>query len=59
MKGVAFDQEGLDAASKLLETVPPPTTPDRQAAAALFLASDAADYVNGAVLVSDGGWLAA
>jgi NAD(P)-dependent dehydrogenase (short-subunit alcohol dehydrogenase family) len=59
MKGMAFDQEGLDTARKLLDTVPPPTTPDRQAAAAIFLASDAADYVNGAVLVSDGGWLAA
>jgi NAD(P)-dependent dehydrogenase (short-subunit alcohol dehydrogenase family) len=59
MKGMAFDEEGLATARPLLETVPPPTTPDRQAAAALFLASDAADYINGAVLVSDGGWLAA
>jgi len=59
MKGMQFDQKGLETAGPLLETVPPPTTPDRQAAAALFLASEAADYVNGAVLVSDGGWLAA
>jgi len=59
MKGMQFDQEGLETAGPLLDTVPPPTTPDRQAAAAIFLASPAADYVNGAVLVSDGGWLAA
>lgn len=59
MNGVDFNEQGLETAGPLLATVPEPTTPDRQAAAALFLASDAADYINGAVLVSDGGWLAA
>jgi len=59
MRGTAFHQGGLDRAEKLLGTVPEPTTPDRQAAVALFLASEAADYVNGAVVPVDGGWLAA
>lgn len=59
MKGTEFHQGGLARAEKLLATVPKATTPDRQAALAVFLASDEADYINGAVIPVDGGWLAA
>jgi NAD(P)-dependent dehydrogenase (short-subunit alcohol dehydrogenase family) len=59
MKGTEFNQGGLERAEQLLATVPEATTPDRQAAVAVFLASDGAAYVNGAVLPVDGGWLAA
>lgn len=59
MRGTEFHQGGLDRAAKLLETVPEPTTPDRQAAVAVFMASDDAAYLNGAIVPVDGGWLAA
>jgi NAD(P)-dependent dehydrogenase (short-subunit alcohol dehydrogenase family) len=59
MRGTEFHQGGLDRAARLLDTVPEPTTPDRQAAVAVFMAGEEAAYLNGAIVPVDGGWLAA
>lgn len=49
-----------DRARSILERIPAGRwgSPDDIAGAAVFLASSASDYVNGHVLVVDGGWLA-
>ena len=49
-----------DRARAILERIPAGRwgTADDIAGAAVFLSSSAADYVNGHVLVVDGGWMA-
>ncbi|PFG44757.1 2-deoxy-D-gluconate 3-dehydrogenase [Isoptericola jiangsuensis] len=53
-------REDADRSRSILERIPAGRwgTPEDVAGAAVFLASPAADYVNGHVLVVDGGWMA-
>jgi 2-dehydro-3-deoxy-D-gluconate 5-dehydrogenase len=53
-------REDADRAQAILERIPAGRwgTPQDVAGAAVFLSSPAADYVNGHVLVVDGGWMA-
>jgi 2-deoxy-D-gluconate 3-dehydrogenase len=53
-------REDPDRSRSILERIPAGRwgTPEDVAGAAVFLASSAADYVNGHVLVVDGGWMA-
>ncbi|HEY8528946.1 MAG TPA: SDR family oxidoreductase [Paenibacillaceae bacterium] len=51
-------QFGLEKAMKGMATNPRTGKPEEIAAVALFLASDDASFVNGAVIVADAGWTA-
>jgi len=52
------NQEGLDICSQGIVTSPRPGEPEEVAEVALFLASDEASIVNGAVVTADTGWTA-
>jgi len=50
------NMEGYGRVKKILEAAPEPGTSEQIASVALFLASEDSSYVNGDVLVVDGGW---
>lgn len=56
--GKNIDKFGFDRQSQGMATSPEPGTSEEIANAALFLVSDEASYVNGAVLPVDGSWTA-
>lgn len=54
----AYDQRGLARALPIMRLCERISAPEAIANAALFLASDSAFFVNGAIMPVDGGWLA-
>lgn len=52
------NMNGYNRIKNVMATAPTPGSPEQIASAALFLASDDSGYVNGDVLVVDGGWAA-
>lgn len=50
------NEQGMKMLEKSFAMMPPPADPKEIANIALFLISDQSTYVNGAVLVADGGW---
>lgn len=50
--------KGYERVSKILGAAPPPGEAEQIAKAALFLASDDSSYINGDILMVDGGWAA-
>jgi NAD(P)-dependent dehydrogenase (short-subunit alcohol dehydrogenase family) len=54
----AFDSKGLERAMPIMKLCERGAGPQAIANAALFLASDAAYYINGVMLPVDGGWMA-
>ena len=54
----AFDPVGLARARPIMTLTPRMTGPQVMADTALFLASDAAAFLNGAIIPVDGGWMA-
>ncbi len=54
----APNMEGYQKIQGILNLAPPPGEPSDVAKVALFLASDIASYINGAVIPVDGGWIA-
>ncbi|NBE55587.1 SDR family NAD(P)-dependent oxidoreductase [Streptomyces boluensis] len=55
---IAPDSPGAAALAPVLGLINGVSTPEQQAAAILFLASEEASFINGAVLPVDGGWAA-
>ena len=54
----AFDENGKARLEPIISLQPRVALPEQMADAALFLASDAASFINGAIVPVDGGWSA-
>ncbi|MFG1702693.1 SDR family oxidoreductase [Nonomuraea sp. M3C6] len=57
--GATFDPAGAARLGAVLAVGERLAQPEQNADAALFLASDAASFINGAIVPVDGGWSAA
>lgn len=52
------NMNGYSRAKEIIAAAPAPGSAEQIASAALFLASDESSYVNGDILIVDGGWIA-